>query len=188
MRKLSVFDHLSLDGYFVDRNGDMSWAKTDPGDPEWDAFVADNARGGSELLFGRITYELMAGFWPTPFAIETMPEVAARMNTLPKIVFSRSLTEASWSNTTLVSGDLIAETHRLKSRSGPDMVILGSGSIVAQLARAGLIDDYQLVVNPVALGAGRTLFEDTPGILRLKRTATRAFRNGKVLLCYEPQQ
>jgi len=77
MRKLIVFNHVSLDGYFVDSNGDMSWAKADRQDAEWDAFVAGNASGGGVLVFGRVTYDLMAGFWPTPFAIESMPVVAA---------------------------------------------------------------------------------------------------------------
>src|SRR6266536_5381369 len=96
MRKLVVFNHVTVDGYFVDKNGDMSWAKADHQDAEWSAFVAGNASGGGVLVFGRVTYELMAGFWPTPFAIESMPVVAAGMNNMPKVVFSRTLDHASW--------------------------------------------------------------------------------------------
>jgi dihydrofolate reductase len=186
MRKLAVFNHVSLDGYFVDANGDMSWAKTAPDDPEWSAFVAENASGSGALVFGRITYEMMARFWPTPMAIEMMPAVAAGMNRMPKYVFSRTLHEVTWSNATLVKGDVAAAVRDLKDRSGPDMVILGSGSIVAQLAPAGLIDEYQVVVNPIVLGRGRTMFEGVAEPLRLKRTGARAFRNGNVLLTYEP--
>ena len=80
MRKLIVFNHISLDGYFVDAKGDISWAKENSQDPEWNAFVADNASGGGLLVFGRVTYELMASFWPTPSAIESMPVVADGMN------------------------------------------------------------------------------------------------------------
>ena len=185
MRKLCVFNHVSLDGYFVDGNGDMSWAKADRRDAEWDAFVADNAGGGGALVFGRITYELMAGFWPTPLAIETMPDVATGMNAMPKVVFSRTLDKASWNNTTLVKGDIAAAMRKMKNQPGPDMAILGSGSIVAQLAQEGLIDDYQVVVNPVVLGKGRTMFDGAK--LSLKLTGTRAFGNGNVLLCYEPR-
>ena len=185
MRKLGVFNHVSLDGYFVDANGDMSWAKADHQDAEWNAFVAGNASGEGMLVFGRVTYEMMASFWPTPTAIEMMPAVAAGMNNMPKVVFSRTLNEASWNNTTLVKGDPAAAVRQLKHESGPDMVILGSGTIVAQLARQGLIDGYQIVVNPVVLGSGRTMFEGAPLSLRL--TSTRAFRNGNVLLCYEPR-
>lgn len=185
MRKLGVFNHVSLDGYFVDANGDMSWAKADHQDAEWNAFVAGNASGEGMLVFGRVTYEMMASFWPTPMAIETMPAVAAGMNNMPKVVFSRTLGKASWNNTTLVKGDVAAAVHKLKHESGPDMVILGSGTIVSQLAREGLIDGYQIVVNPVVLGSGRTMFDGAKLSLRL--TSTRAFSNGNVLLCYAPR-
>jgi dihydrofolate reductase len=190
MRKLIVFNHVSLDGYFVDRNGDMSWAKADHQDAEWNAFVAENASGGSSggsvLVFGRITYELMAGFWPTPFAIENMPDIAKAMNSMAKIVFSRTLEQASWNNTTLVKGDLAGEIRKLKQKSGGGLTILGSGSITSQLAPEGLIDEYQIVVNPIVLGEGRTMFEGIKERLSLKLIKTRAFRNGNALLCYGP--
>ena len=109
-------------------------------------------------MFGRITYELMASFWPTPVAIENMPEVAERMNNLPKVVFSKTLDQASWNNTKLLKGDLAAEIRKLKQEPGEGMVILGSGSIVSQLAPEGLIDAYQIVTNPIVLGKGRTMF------------------------------
>ncbi len=186
MRKLSVFNHVSLDGYFTDTNNDMSFAHKDKPDAEWDAFVAGNASGGGTLVFGRITYDLMAGFWPTPFAAEKFPVVAERMNNLPKIVFSRTLDKASWNNTKLVKGDIAAEVRKMKKEPGEDMVILGSGSIVSQLAQAGVIDEYQIVVNPVVLGKGRTMFEGIKEKILLKLTKTRTFGNGNVLLCYEP--
>jgi dihydrofolate reductase len=166
-------------------NGDMSWAKADHQDPEWNAFVTDNACGGGVLVFGRITYELMAGFWPTPFAVENMPTVAEGMNRMPKVVFSRTLDQASWNNTKLVKGDMVAKIREMKKKSGEGMAILGSGSIVSQLARQDLIDEYQFVVNPVVLGEGRTMFDGVEK-LNLKLTKTRAFGNGNVLLCYEP--
>jgi len=185
MRKLVVFNHVTLDGYFTDMNGDMSWAKADHNDAEWNAFVAENASGGGTLVFGRITYDLMAGFWPTPFAIENMPAVAERMNNLPKVVFSRTLNEASWNNTKLVKGGIAAEIRKMKKEPGEGMVILGSGSIVSQLAPEGLIDEYQVVVNPIVLGKGKTMFDGIKEKLTLKLTKTRAFGNGNVLLCYE---
>ena len=186
MRKLIVFNNVSVDGYFVDKQGDMSWAHEGAQDPEWNAFVAGNASGEGELLFGRKTYELMASFWPTPAAAQMNPAVAERMNGMSKVVFSRTLDKASWSNTKLVKGDLVAEVRKMKSSPGKDMTILGSGSIVAQLAQAGLVDEFQLVVNPVVLGQGRTMFDGIPEKLRLKPTQTRAFGNGKVVLCYAP--
>jgi dihydrofolate reductase len=186
MRKLIAFNHVSLDGYFVDGDGEMRWAHATHQDAEWDAFVSGNASGGGTLVFGRITYELMASFWPTPFAIESMPVVAEGMNSLPKVVFSRTLDQASWNNTTLMKGDPSVEMRKLKQAPGQDLVILGSGSIVSQLAQEGLIDEYQIVVNPIALGAGRTLFDGVKEKLPLKLTKSRAFGNGNVLLVYEP--
>jgi dihydrofolate reductase len=186
VRKLGVFNHVSLDGYFVDQRGEMSWAHANHQDQEWNAFVAQNAGSGGMLVLGRVTYELMAGFWPTPAALETMPVVAERMNNLPKVLFSRTMGQAAWNNTTLIKGELAAAVRELKSTPGEDMVILGSGSIVAQLAQAGLIDEYQFVVNPVVLGAGRTMFDGIQEKQSLKLTKTRAFANGNVLLCYKP--
>jgi dihydrofolate reductase len=185
MRRLVVFNHVSLDGYFTDRNGDMSWAHKGTQDAEWNAFVEGNAGGGGVLLFGRVTYQLMAGFWPTPVAATMMPVVAERMNGAAKVVFSRTLDQATWSNTKLVRGDLRAAVRKLKNEPGEGMVILGSGSIVSQLAESGLIDEYQFVMDPIALGKGRTMFDGIRENLTLKLTKTRAFRNGSVLLCYE---
>jgi dihydrofolate reductase len=186
MRKLIVFNHVSLDGYFTDARGDMSFARNENPDAEWDAFVTGNASGGGMLLFGRTTYELMASFWPTPVAAESMPDVAERMNNLPKVVFSRTLEAVSWNNTKLVKGDLADAIRKMKQEAGEDMVIFGSGSIVSQLAQESLIDEYQIVVDPVALGKGRTMFDGIKKKLPLKLKNTRTFGNGNVLLCYEP--
>jgi dihydrofolate reductase len=183
VRKLVVFNQLTLDGYFADPSGDMSWAHNQ--DAEWNAFTSENAKGGGQLLFGRITYELMASYWPTHQARAAAPAVADAMNQLQKVVFSRTLDHAAWNNTKLVTGDIGAEVRRLKQEPGPSMVIMGSGSIVSQLAQAGLIDEYQLVIHPIVLGKGKPLF-DIKDKLNLTLTKTRAFNNGNVLLCYEP--
>jgi dihydrofolate reductase len=184
MPRLQVYDAISLDGFFTDASGDMSWAHRQ--DPEWHAFVAGNASGDSALLFGRVTYEQMAGFWPTAQAAQMMPEVAAAMNAMPKYVVSRTMRSAGWQNTTLLAGDLAAEVRALKARPGPDLVILGSGSVVSQLAEARLVDEYQLVVTPMILGRGRSLFETVTSRLTLTLTQSRAFGNGNVVLWYRP--
>ena len=186
MPRLVVFESVTLDGYFTGENGDLSWSHREGNDPEWDEFVAGNASGGGQLLFGRKTYELMASFWPTPQAAKSFPEVAEGMNRMPKTVFSRTLEKASWSNTRLVKGGLAEEVGKMKKAPGEDIAILGSGSIVSQLAPERLIDEFQIVVNPVVLGKGRTVFEGIQKKLDLKRTKERVFRNGNVLMCYEP--
>jgi dihydrofolate reductase len=186
MRRLMVFNQVTLDGYFAGPNGDLSWAHSAPDDAEWNAFVEENATAGGVLVFGRITYEMMASYWPTPDAIKSDPVVAKGMNSLPKVVFSRTLDKVSWNNTKLVRGELAAEVRKMKQEPGKDMVILGSGTIVSQLAQEGLIDEYQIIVNPVVLGKGRTMFDGIKNKLALKLTETRTFGNGNVLLSSEP--
>lgn len=187
MSKLTVFNMISVDGYFTDAKGDMSWAHQN--DPEWRDFTKNNVRGeGGVLLFGRITYEMMASHWPTPQAKQQFPEVADKMNSAQKVVVSHSLNKATWNNTRILKGDLLTEIPRLKEAVPEGIVILGSGSIVSQLADANLVDEYQLVINPIALGAGRTLFDGMKNRLRLKRTQSRTFKNGNVFVTYEALQ
>jgi len=186
-RRLSAFMMISLDGYFADARGDMGFAHALAQDEEWNDFVAGNARGGGVLLFGRKTYELMASWWSTPAAAQANPVVAERMNSGPKVVFSRTLAAAEWSNTTLVREDAPVAVRRMKEEDGPGMVILGSGSIVTQVAAAGLLDTLQVVVTPVALGAGSSLLAGLGRRLDLALADTRVFRNGAVVLWYAPR-
>jgi dihydrofolate reductase len=186
MRKISVFNSVSLDGFFTDANSAMDFAHNAHPDPEWDAFVSGNASGSGILLFGRITYEMMASYWPTPLAAQQMPVVAEGMNKRPKIVFSRTMEKALWNNTRLIKGDIIQEMRRMKNEPGEDMAILGSGSIVSQFASHGLIDQFQIVVVPVILGKGRTLFEDVTQPVHLTLMDSRTFINGNVVLTYKP--
>jgi len=185
MRRITVFNSISLDGYFTDQKGDMSWAHKN--DPEWNDFVAGNAQGGSEglFLFGRVTYQMMANWWPSEQAKQMMPEVANTMNSRQKVVFSRTLEEATWSNTRLVKDNLIEEVQKLKKDAAEDIVIFGSGTIVSQLTQEGLIDEYQMVINPIVLGSGRTMFDGVKEKVLLRRTTERTFDNGNVFACYE---
>jgi len=185
-RTLSAFLQLSLDGYFADANGDMSWAHQH--DPEWAAFSAENAKAGGALLFGRVTYDQMASFWPTPAAAQMAKEVAAGMNAMPKYVASRTLRNASWQNTTVLAGDLVPAVRRLLAEDGPNIATLGSGSLLTQLAAADLIDGYQLVINPVALGSGRSVFAGLPSPKRFALERSRTFQNGNTVLWYTAKQ
>ncbi len=185
MRKLIVFNNISIDGFIADLDGDMSWAQKQ--DPEWSEFLTNNAKGEAVFVFGRVTYDLMSSFWPTPMAVEMMPEVAASMNNSQKIVFSRTLESATWQNTMLIKEDIVEAMRELKVQSGPDMIIFGSGTIVSQFAEAGLIDEYQLILNPVILGSGRSMFSSLSHPIPVTRTQTRTFGNGDVLLTYNPK-
>jgi dihydrofolate reductase len=183
MGKLSVFNLVTLDGYFTGQEGDISWHRVDA---EFQEYAEEKSNSGNTLLFGRVTYELMAGYWPTSEAIKNDPIVAQGMNRSGKIVFSRTLNKADWVNTRLVKDDMLGKVRKLKQQSKRDLTILGSGSIVAQLAQARLIDEYQVLLNPVVLGKGRTMFEGVKDKFILSLTKTRTFANGNILLYYEP--
>ena len=184
MRKLMVFNSMSLDGFIADGEGDMSWAHKQ--DEEWNSFVAGNASGEGVLVFGRRTYDMMAGYWPTAMAAQNSPVVVKRMNELQKIVFSRTMEKASWQNTALVKGELAVEMKRLKEQPGAGLVILGSASIVAQLSDARLIDEYQVALNPVVLGGGKSMFDGVTEKLPLKLLRSQSFQNGNLFLTYQP--
>lgn len=180
MRTLKVFESISIDGYFSDVHGDMSFAHGVEPDPEFGAWVGRNASGGGELLFGRKTYEMMERFWTSTAAMEQMPAVAKGMNAARKYVASRTITP-TWTGSQRLEGDLVAAVQAVKESEGPRLTILGSGSVAAALGDAGLIDEYQFVVVPTALGAGRTVFT-SPKKLRL--VDQRAFKNGNVVVTY----
>jgi len=186
MRKLIVFNHVSLDGYFVGPNGDSGWAHKNNEDPEFEKWQKENAGGDAQFLFGRITYELMASYWPTPQAKQQNPEIAYAMNKMPKLVFSKTLDKVTWNNTKLLKGGLVEEIKKRKTESGPDILIFGSGTIISQLAQKKLIDLYMIILNPVVLGKGRTMFEGIMEMQDLNLTKTKPFKNGKVLLTFEP--
>ena len=138
------------------------------------------------LLFGRVTYEMMASYWPTNQAIESDPIVAHLMNTLPKIVFSRTLQKTDWQNTRLVKTDFIKEVSALKEQPGKDLCILGSSDLAVSFLEAGLLDEIRILVNPIVLGAGKPLFKGIKDRLKLKLLKTRIFKNGNILLYYQP--
>ena len=183
MRNLFGFNLVTLEGYFEGPGKDISWHNVDA---EFNDYAIEMLNSADTLLFGRVTYERMANFWPTPGAIRTDPVVAGKMNSLPKVVFSRTLKKTGWNNTRLVSANIEEEVQKMKGQPGKDIVLLGSGSIMSQFAQRGLIDEYRLMVNPIILGSGTPLFKDIKDRLELKLTRAKPFRNGNVLLYYEP--
>jgi dihydrofolate reductase len=187
MRKLSAFNFTTLNGYFKGPNGDISWTQGHKADTDESNHAAEGLQSGNILIFGRVTYQMMAGFWTSPMAHEHDPVVAAGMNTAEKLVFSKTLQQAGWNNTRLIKGDLIKEIEHLKQSPGKDMTILGSGSLISQLSEAGLIDEYELLVYPVALGDGTPLFHGLHHPLTLQLISARAFKSGAALLSYRRQ-
>ncbi len=189
MRKVFMFNLVTLDGFFEGPNRDISWHNVTSGsgmDEEFNGYAVDMLNSVDTLLFGRVTYELMASYWPTPDAMKNDPIVAERMNSLPKIVFSRTLDKVEWNHTRLVKDNIEEEIKNMKKQPGKDMALLGSGSIMSRFAQRGLIDEYRIMVNPVVLGAGTPLFKGIKDRLHLKLLKTRTFRSGNVLLYYQP--
>ncbi len=183
MRKINSFIFVSLDGYFEGKNQDINWHRHGV---EENKYAAQSLKGGGTLLFGRVTYEMMASYWPTPMAMEDSPGVAKGMNKADKIVFSRTLKSADWENTRVLNGDLITEVKKLKQTPGKSLTILGSGSVVTQLAEQGLIDEYQVMFDPVVLGAGTSIFKNVKSRLELKLTGAKTLKSGVVVLSYQP--
>ena len=183
MPKLNAFNFVTLNGLLKGPNEDISWHRHGGEESEYSTEMLES---GNTLLFGRVTYEMMAGFWSTPAALEAFPAVADGMSRADKVVFSRTLTSVDWNNTRLVNGNVEEEVRAMKAAPGKDMTILGSGSIVSQLADRGLIDEYQIMVDPVALGDGTPLFKGIKNELKLRLTSTRTFGSGIVLLRYQP--
>jgi dihydrofolate reductase len=184
MGKLTVFNFVTLNGYFKGPQGDISWHKH--GTQEENEFAADGLKSESMLLFGRVTYEMMASYWPTQDAIKNDPIIAQGMNKADKIVFSRTLKTADWNNTRVVKGDIVDEIKKMKSvPGGKDMALMGSGTILTQFAEHALIDEYQIMIDPVAIGDGTPILKTIRHKLNLKLTRTRTFKSGAVLLCYE---
>jgi dihydrofolate reductase len=185
MGKLSIFNFVSLDGYYKDINNKIDWHQH--GGREEEKFSEEGAQSDSILVFGRVTYEMMANFWPTPMAHDMMPVVAEGMNKSEKVVFSKTLKKADWNNTRIMSGNIVKEMKKLKTGK-KDLTILGSGTIVTQFAEEGLIDTYVFMVDPIVIGKGTPIFKGLTHQLNLKLISTKAFKSGVVLNTYEPKK
>jgi dihydrofolate reductase len=184
MRKVILFNLITVDGFFAGPNGEIDWHHVDE---EFNEFAGEQLDSTDGLLFGRVTYQLMASYWPTDAATTDDPIIAGKMNSLPKIVFSRTLDKAEWNNTRLIKENIAEEISKLKQKPGKDLFVFGSADLAATLTQLGLIDEYRIIVNPVVLGSGIPLFKDVQHRIELKLVKTRTFRNGNVLLYYEPE-
>jgi dihydrofolate reductase len=181
MKKILAFNFVTLNGFLCDLNGDISWHRH--GEEE-NQFASEGLQSKSTLLFGRKTYEMMASYWPTDAAMQNDPTVAEGMNNSEKIVISKTLQKANWKNTKIISHDVINEIRRLKELPGNNITLLGSGSILTLLAENRLIDEYLIMIDPVAIGAGIPIFQNIKYSLNLKLSNVKTFKSGVVLLSY----
>ena len=185
MGTITSFTIMSLDGYFAGPNGEIDWFKQN--DEEDRLFSEESSQSSGTLIFGHTTYEMMSRYWPTPEAIKSHPVTAGVLNSVPKIVFSKTMEPVKdgpvWKNVSVVRAINPDEIMNLKEQV--DIGILGSGSIVRQFANLGLIDEYSLLVVPVVLGDGKYLFKGFRK-MDLELTGSRIFKNGKIFLKYRP--
>jgi dihydrofolate reductase len=183
MRNIILFNLVTLDGFFAGPNGEIDWHRVDD---EFNTFAIEQMNTADGLIFGRVTYQMMESYWPTPTAMKDDPIVADKMNSIPKIVVSRTLQTAEWNNTRLVKENITEEFVKLKQQPGRDLFIFGSAGLAATLIQHDLIDEYRLIVNPVVLGSGIPLFQSIREPFHLKHVKTKTFLNGNVLLIYQP--
>jgi dihydrofolate reductase len=182
MRKIFLFMMVSADGYFEGPGHDLSWHNTDK---EFGAFVNEQNGTIGAILMGHTTYDLMAGYWPTAAAQEQDPGTSKFMTETPKFVAAHRPFEPGWENVTVVHDDVPGRVRALKQEAGKDIAIFGSNMLCVSLMEAGLVDEYRLMVNPLALGAGTPLFTGLAGRWDLVLARVRDFASGNVLLTYQ---
>lgn len=173
---------ISLDGFFEGPQRELDWHNVDE---EFHEFADRQLSTVDTLLFGRVTYEMMANFWPT--AVDSDPLIANKMNSLPKLVFSRTLEKVEWNNSKLVKGNMADEVLQLKNKPGKDIALLGSAAVLSALMEANLIDEHRLMIAPTILGSGNPLFKNMERRHTLKLLKTMTFKSGNVLLVYQPK-
>jgi dihydrofolate reductase len=186
MRSLVYFMHVSLDGFAAGPNGEMDWINVD--DSIFD-FVATLTEKADTALYGRVTYEMMQGYWPTaaeqPNASKHDIEHAAWYKQVSKIVLSTSMRGSGLHNTTVINDGLVDRITKIKKQAGKDILIFGSPRASHSLLHAGLVDEFWLFVNPVILGKGIPVFKDVPGVINLNLVDTKTFTCGVIGLHYE---
>lgn len=180
MRRLIMWNLMSLDGFIEGPNRDISW-HNDIWGPELERFSVEQGKEIGALLFGRVTYELMAGYWPTA---EPGP-ITDYMNALPKHVFSRTLKTADWANTTLMTGDPASEVAKPKQQDGKDIFVFGSADLSSNILP--LFDELRIGVAPFFLGSGSPLFKKQDERAKLKLLGVDRHSTGVVILRYAPR-
>ena len=184
MRKLIMWNVITLDGYFEgNQNWDLSFHQTIWGD-ELEKLSLEQLRAADYLVFGRVTYEGMAAYWTNAASETAEQEVAQLMNSIPKLVVSKTLKTAAWNNTTIISDNASEEIQKLKDRGGKDMYVFGSANLSETFMNDNLFDEYRIGIAPVILGSGRPLFRQGLVSKNLHLVSTRQLATGGVILKY----
>ena len=181
MKKVILQMSISLDGYFEGPNHGIDWHIVDD---EFNAYAVKMLKASDALIMGRRTYELMAGYWPT--AADNDPVVKEQMNSTPKLVFSRTLTKVEWQNSRLATGSIADEVARLKQVPGHGLLPVGGSELAAAFLEQGLMDELRIILTPILLGRGKTVFDGIKQRYPLRLLSTKKFKSGNVVMIYEP--
>ena len=186
MARIVVTEFLTLDGVIDDPGGSEQssqggWAFRFSRGEEGDQFKVDETMNSDALLLGRVTYEGFAEAWPSRTG-----DFADKFNTMPKYVVSSTLRDPSWTNTTVIDGDVAEEVRKLREQPGGDIVVHGSGTLVRALLEQDLVDELRLMVFPIVLGAGKRLFGESGKATPLRLTDSRVVGDGVAIMVYEP--
>jgi len=182
MRRLILQTSISIDGYVAALDKSHPWSEGSEEDEAFKRWILDSVWAAGAHLMGRVTYEEMAAFWPT-----STSEYAPPMNEIPKVVFSKSLEHADWPETRIANGELSDEIARLKGEPGKDLIAYGGARLDQALTRLGLVDEYRLMIQPAALGAGLQLFKDLPAPLHLELVEATTYAPGVAIHVYRPR-
>ena len=182
MRRLILQTSMSIDGYVAALDRSHPWNDGGGGDDAVKRWILDSVRGAGAHLMGRVTYEEMASVWPT-----STSDYARPMNEIPKVVFSKTLQRADWPETRIASGDLAEEITRLKREPGNDLIAYGGATFDQAVSRLGLVDEYRLMIQPAALGAGLPLFKDLTAPLQLELVEATTYSAGLAIHVYRPR-
>jgi dihydrofolate reductase len=177
MRKVILWNMITLDGFFEGPNkGQLDWFLFDD---ELERYIIDSQKSADTLLFGRVTYEGMAAYWPSAEG-----KIADSMNRVSKVVFSRTLERADWNNTRLVKENAPEEVLCLKQQPGGDIFVFGSADFASMLMEHGLVDEYRFGITPILLGSGTPFFKGSAHRFNLKLVEARTLKSGLVILHY----
>jgi dihydrofolate reductase len=174
---------IALDGFFEGLKRELDWHNVDK---EFHEFASRQLSTVDTLLFGRVTYQMMASFWPTAANSDLM--IASKMNSLPKLVFSRTLNKVEWNNSRLIKGNIAEEVSKLKKQPGKDIALFGSAAVLSTFMEENLIDEHRIMITPMILGAGNPLFKNMERRHTLKLLRIMTFKSGNVLLYYQPNK
>jgi dihydrofolate reductase len=195
-RRIVVCEFVTLDGYMVGPDEDMSWVAVGFDQQMQEDIATDMDNAYDMFVFGRVTYDIFAAYWPHALPYDEGDElkpaegkedrrVIRALNDRPKVVFSTSVTEPRWANTRVVAGGIEDEIRKLKREPGKAMAIQGSASIVHALGQADLVDEYRLYTHPVLLGAGKALFPPGQARQGLTLTGLTRYANGVLATTYQ---